>query len=70
MSVLCLFMFEFVIEGYLDKICDQILDSIFDGFLVKDCGFCVVVEMLVIIGFVYVVGEICMDVYVDIFMIV
>lgn len=62
----CLFILEFVMEGYLDKICDQIFDSILDEILKKDFNVCVVCEMFVIIGLVFVSGEIIIFMYVDI----
>lgn len=65
-----LFMLELVIEGYFDKICDQILDVVLDVILEKDLYVRVVCEVVVIIGFVLVMGEIIIKCYVDILKIV
>lgn len=52
-------MLEFVLEGYLDKVCDWIFDVVVDVYLKEMLEVCVVCEILVIMNCIVIVGEIC-----------
>jgi S-adenosylmethionine synthetase len=53
-----IFTSESVTEGHPDKICDQVSDSILDGFLTNDSESRVAVESLTSTGIVFVAGEV------------
>lgn len=60
------FILEFVLEGYFDKVVDQIFDVLVDYFIVFDFQLKVVCEIFVIIGQVVLVGEVKFNVYLDV----
>jgi S-adenosylmethionine synthetase len=53
-----LFTSESVTEGHPDKLCDQISDSLLDGFLKQDPDSRVAVEAMTTTGVVFVAGEV------------
>lgn len=65
MSEYFIFILELVFEGYFDKMVDQILDVVLDVIIKDDLYVWVVVEIMVKIGMVVIVGEVCINIYVD-----